>query len=226
MSKPLDTQYVDYKEAEKLLDAIEEQLKTRFKEIRDEKYNPNTKGYDYEEILQKFCNDYLGGGFDFQIRVGMMDSELKVNTIFGSKENEFDIVATYKNAVPKLVHHRLVPYDSVAFVIEVKQTLTLPNLEKDLGKLEKLSKLPVSNNRCGLYTDKRIFKGYRINRPLRILFYFEAEAKEDEVFKLLEGSLAKSWDLCIILKKRDCVSKLNVALCTNTVERSSFCARS
>jgi hypothetical protein len=193
--------YIDSKEAEKLLDAIEEQLKTSFEKIRNEKYNPNTKGYDYEKTLQEFCNDYLNGGFDFQIRVGVLDSELQANTIFDPKENEFDIVATYKNAVPKLVHHHLVPYDSVAFVTEVKQTLTLPNIEKDLAKLEKLSKLPISNNRGGLYADRRIFQGYRINRPLRILFYYEAKAKPDKVYKLLEGSFAKSWDLCIVLKE-------------------------
>jgi len=201
MSKPSDRyKYLEPKEAEKLLDAIEEQLKTRFQEIRHKVYNPNTKGYDYEEILKQFLEDYLGGAFDFLIRVGILDAELKANSIFKPKENEFDLIATYKNAIPKLVYHRLVPYDSVAFIIEVKQTLKLPELKKDLLKFDKLNKLQVADNRTGIYASSGVFTSFKVKRPLRFLFYYEAEAKVEKIFQILEGEYGKSWDVCVVLK--------------------------
>jgi hypothetical protein len=203
MSNPSDKyQYIEPKEeAESLLASIEEQLKTRFQEIRDEKYNPNTKGYDYEKILQSFFKNYLGGAFDFLIRVGVLDIELKIKSVLKSVENEFDVVAIYKDAVPKLVHHRLVPYDSVAFITEAKQTLTLPKLEEDLQKFEKLRTLQVADNRRRTFADKRVITVPRIHRPLRFLFYYEAEADMEKVRQLLECEHKDAWDICVVLKR-------------------------
>lgn len=194
-------QLIEPKEAEKLLDAIETQLENRFCEIYEEKYNPNTKGYDYEEILAKFFEEYLGGAFDFLIRVGLLDMELKVNSVLTPKENEFDVIAIYTNAIPKVVHHRLVPYDSVAFIIEAKQTLTLPNLKADLLKFDKISKLKVANNRPNIIATSRVFAPFKIKKPLRFLFYYEGEIKDEKLIETLEGEHRKAWDICVILKK-------------------------
>lgn len=194
-------QYIDSKEAKQYLEVIEVQLKNKFKEIRSQKYCPNTKGYDYEDVLKTFFEFYLSGGFEFFTRVGILDNQLKVNKILKPIENEFDVVAIYKKSVPRIVMHRSVPYDSVAFITEVKQTLTLQTLKDDLAKLDKLSKLPNPNNRVGMCSNYRVFSGFELGRPMRILFYYELKAKIEKVFDLLEGVYAKSWDICIILSE-------------------------
>ncbi len=91
------------------------QLLTRFDQLRNERYNPNTEGYDFEEIVKQFYEDYLGGAFDVKMRMGILDSELKALSVLKSEENEFDVLGIYRNAVPKLVHRRLVPYDKSRF---------------------------------------------------------------------------------------------------------------
>jgi hypothetical protein len=178
---------------------IDKQLRNRFQEIYDRKYNPNTKGFDYEKILGEFLQGYLGGAFNFQLRVGIIDNEMKVNSVFKKTENEFDIVATYKNATPKIVYQRLIPYDSVAFIIEAKQTLKLDkkHLINDLEKFDKLNNLIVATHRVsGQYP--AVSNPFKLNRPLRILFYYEQKADVNKFFNILV-QFRKAWDLCIIL---------------------------
>ena len=194
MSKNLPD--IPLEEAKEILDAIEKQLKNRFQEIFDEKYNQNTKGFDYEQLLGEFLQEYLGGAFNFLIRVGVIDNELMVNSVLEKTQNEFDIVAIYKQATPKLVHHRLIPYDSVAFIIEAKQTLSISKLEKDLKKFDKLRKLQVFCNRVR----NNYPTSFQIGRPLRVLFYFEKHINIKKFCaKLTEFN--KAWDICIILKE-------------------------
>lgn len=201
-NKPPD---IPIDKAVRILDAIERQLENRFQEIYDEKYNPNTKGFDYERILGKFLNGYLGGAFNFPIRVGIMDNELRVNSVLKETENEFDIVATYKDAAPRLVHNRLIPYDSIAFVIEAKQTLKLSEKEdegilRDLGKFDKLNKLQVVDYRIS--GNPAVSNPYRIRRPLRILFCYEKEADNEKLREILETRFREAWDICIIQKEK------------------------
>ena len=59
-----------FDESKEILDAIEKQLRNRFQEIFDEKYNQNTKGFDYEQLIGEFLQEYLDGAFDFLIRLG------------------------------------------------------------------------------------------------------------------------------------------------------------
>lgn len=196
--------YIPQKEAKRLLGAIEKQLNNRFDEIRSEKYNPNTKGFDYEIVLKDFLNSYLNGGFDFFVRVGILNVDLKVKSVLKLNQNEFDVVAVYKNAIPKLVYQRLVPYDSVAFVAEAKQTLTLTALKKDLEKFRKLAELKTDRHRFHLFPQihDREGKYPYLERPLRMLFYYEAKANGEKVHQLLCGELGKFWDICVILKKK------------------------
>lgn len=204
--------HVSEKEAKRLLGAIEKQLSNRFDEIRSEKYNPNTKGFDYEIVLKDFFNSYLNGGFDFLIRVGVLDVDLKVKSVLKAKQNEFDVVAIYKNAIPKLVYQRLVPYDSVAFIAEAKQTLTLTTLKADLQKFSKLEELKVDSYRLHLLPRIHAvgMEHPFLERPLRMLFYYEAKAKGEKVHQLLCGELGRFWDICVIFKK-------NVVLLNSTL---------
>ena len=111
------------------------------------------------------------------------------------QRNEFDVVATYNNALPKALFEfrkrQFMPYDATAFIIEVKQTLNKPNLNKDLEKLRKLSMLSIGEN---VYIPS-IKTPFTIGRPARILFYYEKRMNE----KLLWDTLAKSKDWCDFL---------------------------
>lgn len=195
--------HIPEREAKRLLGAIEQQLNNRFNEIRSEKYNPNTKGFDYEIVLKDFLNSYLNGGFNFFVRVGILDVGLKVKSVLKAKQNEFDVVAVYKNAIPKLVYQRLVPYDSVAFIAEAKQTLTLTSLKKDLERFRKVAELKTGRYRFHLLPQIHDREGKYpfLERPLRMLFYYEAKAKGEKVHELLCGELGQFWDICVILKK-------------------------
>jgi hypothetical protein len=218
MSKPWEEwEYVPKEQAVEVLKRIEEQLTTKFGELRDEKYNPNTKGYDYEEIVRQFYEDYVGGGFEVLIRMGILDVELKALSVLKPTENEFDIVGLYKNAVPKLVHRRLVPYDSVAFIIEVKQTLTTTSLEEDLSKFAKLKDLKVNKER---FNFSCWFPQNTIKRPIRVLFYYEKQADIEKVWQLLESFDA--WDLCVILKENVVYTNSTIPFVEKSFRGSKF----
>jgi len=119
-------------EVKKILDNIDFTLRNRFNEIRRQHFNPNTKGYEYEKIVAKFFEEYLGGVLDFHVRAALIDSDLKAFEVFSYGENEFDVIATYKSASPRIVLKvgdvKYIPFDSVALLIEVKQTLNKNNL--------------------------------------------------------------------------------------------------
>jgi hypothetical protein len=211
-------QLVKPEEAKRLLSAIEKQLAHRFQEIRDEKYNPNTKGYDYEEILKKFFENYLGGAFDFYIRLGVLDVELKINSMLEPRKNEFDVIAVYKNAVPKVIHLRFIPYDSVAFITEAAQTLTLQKLKADLKKLERLNCLQIGRrNIC--HSSRTLM--FPINRPLRMLFYYESKANADAVEQLLLHERKGVWDILVIMNSHFVIYNTTLPLVTKVWKYSS-----
>lgn len=184
-------------EAIKLLEAIDETLRNRFNELREKHFNPNTKGYEYEMALKEFLESYLSGLFDFHVRVPLIDFELEAPSIFSSGENEFDVVSTYKTALPKIIFKAgetpYIPLDSVAFVVEVKQTLTSSVLQHDLEKMEKLNKLKTSN-RFGV----TISGAYAVEKPLKILFYYESEMPVTKAVEML-NSHTNAWDFMLIL---------------------------
>jgi|YelNatPaOPRAMG01_1025707.scaffolds.fasta_scaffold52470_2 hypothetical protein len=185
-------------EAIRLLVGIDEGLKGRFNELRNKHFNPNTKGYEYEKILKEFLESYLSGLYDFHVRTPLIDAELEALSIFTSAENEFDVVSTYKTAIPRIVlkinDTSFIPYDAVAFIVEVKQTLTKAALENDLKKLDKLSKLKTSESRFGAF----VYGDYVIQRPLRILFYYESEIADITTLNLL-SNYGCAWDLMAVL---------------------------
>jgi hypothetical protein len=183
-------------EALKLLEAVESELRDKFNQLRNLHYNPNTKGYSYEKALKDFLELYLGGIYDFHVRVPIVDFQLETFSVFSSGENEFDVVSTYKTAIPRIVFKAqetaFVPYDAVAFLLEVKQTLNKETLEKDLQKLDKLNKLRLGN-RFGV----TIGGNYNIQRPLKALFYYESEISDKTMLATL-NKYGNAWDLTIV----------------------------
>ena len=182
-----------------ILESIETELKQQFEKIRKLNCNQNTKGYSYEKILEQFYDRYLGGFFSFHTRVPIIDANLEYETIFESGQNEFDVVATYKNALPRIIFEvqgtSFIPFDATAFITEVKQTLNKNSLEKDLAKMDKLAKIAL-----GVYVHlPRIQTQYSIARPIRILFYYQKEIDERLIWEYLE----KFKDACDFLVMLD-----------------------
>jgi hypothetical protein len=218
-------EYVTQEQAHRLLGKIERQLNNKFSELREENYCPNTKGYDYEKALRDFFDSYLGGAFDFEVRYGVLDVELRVKSALKSTENEFDVVAVFKNAVPRLVFKRLVPYDSVAFITETKQTLTILFLKADLRKFSKLEKLKVDEYRGRLLNTR--FNPFMkndilIRRPLRFLFYYERKADYGKIFQTLRGPHGQFWDVCVILKDERVFLNSSLPIIQATSKGASF----
>lgn len=179
-----------------LLDGVDKNLRNRFDTIREVHYNPNTKGGNYEKILAQYLREYLDTLVDFHIRSAILDATLEVLNIFPKGGNEFDVVATYKTATPKIVlktgDMSYIPYDAVAFFIEVKQTLSKSKLEDDLKKYKKLLELQLSNrfrSKLGPVT--------RIDYPMKILFYYENEISKGTLEKILVEN-NDFWDILII----------------------------
>jgi hypothetical protein len=186
------------KQATDMLTEMEQDLKNNFNTIKTKHYNQNTKGYDYENVLKDFLEAYLGGIYDFHSRVPLIDAELQALSVFRQGKNEFDVVGTFKTAMPRIIFKTrktsFIPYDAVAFIAEVKQTLTKNTLEDDLKKLSKLSSLKIGDR-----WQVSVRGQYCIERPLRILFYYEARIAGRTMRTLLEYR-QDAWDLLLILK--------------------------
>jgi hypothetical protein len=190
--------YLDKEKAVAYLEKMENETRSVFDRIRQENYNDNTKGYDYENTLKEFYSLYLCSGFDFFVRRPILDINLRVESVL-KRKNEFDILATYKSAIPRLIYKikdtNYIPYDSVAFITEVKQTLTKPNLKKDLEKFHKLDKLELGQR------FKYMSFPFLRQRPERILFYYERRANPSTILDLLsQKDFVESWDIVTILK--------------------------
>jgi hypothetical protein len=185
----------DQSDPARILKGIDASLRNKFEEIRKQSFNQNTKGYEYEKAVSNFLSDYLSSLFDFHTRVAVIDKDLKVFNMFKTGENDFDVVATFRNACPKIVlktgDMEFIPFDAAAFFIEVKQTLTKESLEKDLSKLEKLNAFDCSK-RFGV-----TFSGqFSVNRPIKTLFYYETGIAEETLAQILVGR-PNSWDLLL-----------------------------
>jgi len=181
----------DKEKARAIVQSIEGRLRDEFASIREVIINPNVKGQAYELKVNEFFESYFGGRYDFHVRCSLLDSKLKAFTILSPAENEFDVVAVHKTALPRIVldmgASAFIPYDAVAFIISIKQTLSLPALERDLDKYQKVSQLPFSELGPAL-TGK-----YTIERPMRVLLYYEGGLSNSIVDKLSE--MRQVWDI-------------------------------
>jgi hypothetical protein len=134
---------------------------------------------------------------DFHVRAALIDRDLKILELLKPSENEFDVVATFKNACPRLVLKTegatYVPLDAVAHVVEVKQTLEMPGLKSDLDKLNVLDKVAAQ------FSFGSFFHGdWTVMRPLKILFYYEAAIDTGSMIALL--SQRSGWDMLAVFR--------------------------
>jgi hypothetical protein len=224
-------------EANKILVDIDKTLRNEFDLILNQSINPNTKGYEYEKAVAKFLQQYLDGIVCFNTRARILDNSLNAVNTFARMENEFDVVASFSAAYPRIVMKTgdtiTLPYDGVAAIIEVKQTLTKTSLEKDLKKLRKLDdlayngpylrrrerflRLPGKSERT-----KNVLLTLCQMRPVRTLFYIDSKIDGNSLVNLLKKN-EETWDMLIIYSQDRLIGSpsfpYNIAL--ETYERST-----
>jgi hypothetical protein len=187
-------------EKTRILNGIDKGLRCDFDKISEQHFNPNTKGHEYEKAWANFLEGYFSGLFDFHVRSALLDRDMKALEAFAPAKNEFDVIATFKNACPRIVLEvgdtEFIPYDAVAFITEVKQTLTVTGLKEDLEKLNKLNSFDCSQRFGGI----TFTSSSSIERPLKTLFYLDATIAEDTLHATLLSNVA-SWDLLLVLSK-------------------------
>jgi hypothetical protein len=114
-------------------------------------------------------------------------------------KNELDVVGTFNNSYPKIVmkvgeQENYIPYDGVAFMVEIKTTINKDTLTSDLEKFEIINHLPLSQDRLG----GAIAGGdYTTEKPIRILLYFESQIDNNIMHSLLQEQYS-AWDIVFI----------------------------
>lgn len=173
-----------------LLDGVDENLRNNFAHTRGLYYNQNTKGGNYEKILAEYFEKYLDNLVDFHTRSAILVAQLDALTLFSHGKNEFDVVATFKTASPRIILESrdisYIPLDAVAFIIEVKQTLDKTKLENDIQKMKILKELRLSNR-----------FGRTLIYPMKIFFYYEKKIAKETLEKILVEN-SDFWDIVII----------------------------
>lgn len=199
---------------EALLEGLREKLRSEWQQHRRQSFNNNTKGAAYETALQSFLQEYFDGVYDIHTRTAVVDSELACLDVMNAGESELDIVAAFRQAVPGLIFNsgqmKWVPYESVAFICEVKSKLTKPALEDDLSKLEKVSELPISSNRFDQFagrssmtvndTDDTIIRDLSVEYPLRCLVYDEQEISPGTFLNTIQDN-REHWDIILLVEE-------------------------
>jgi len=190
-----------------IIEKVENDLINKLGEAMEISSPPNIKGESYEDSISNFFETYLGSIYDFHTRVSIIDFLGLCFEKFKPTENEFDIVATYKTAVPKILleHERqkFIPYDSVAFIIQVKQDLDKGKLKSDLEKFRKLRSLPLYPGRVPASVEypADLHAGGRNELPLSILFYIRKNISDRAMESLLR-EFKDYWDFLVVVEDK------------------------
>lgn len=192
-----------------LLDGLRQKLRSRWQEYRRQSYNQNTKGAAYEEALAKLLTDYVGGAYDIRTRTAVIDDELKCLDLFTPAQNEIDVVAVFPQSRPQIVFESegmtWVPYHGVAFVCEVKSSLTTTALRDDLEKTAKLQQIERDEG-FGV----TISGSANVDHQLKCLVYDKASSVSDEtLIEILEDNL-NAWDLVLLVEDDEIIANPNL----------------
>lgn len=199
---------------EAIIQGFRTNLHSQWEQHRDHAFNANTKGAAYESALKEFLDEYFAPIYNIRTRTAVIDRELQCFDLLNPGESELDVVSVFKQAVPGIIMEAgemgWVPYDSVAFVCEVKSKLTAPALEKDLEKFAKLSELGRQNRftsgqtgqtQMYLVDDENRESSMKttVNHQLKCLVYDE---KSIDPETLLNTAMVapEIWDLILIVE--------------------------
>jgi len=192
---------------ERIIEEVENELMGELRRIMELQSPPTVKGESYEDSIKEFFEKYLGSIYDFHTRISIIDFLGFCFEEFKPIENEFDIVATYKTAVPRIIlehkKQKYIPYDSVAFIIQVKQDLDKGKLKSDLEKLKKIRSLPLYPDRipASVIYPNSLFVGGPSVPPLNILFYLRRSISDEAIESLLK-EFKDCWDFLVIVEDR------------------------
>ncbi|MGB9952173.1 DUF6602 domain-containing protein [Haloarcula marismortui] len=185
-----------------LLGDFSEELQHNWERISKRKHNPSRKGDAFENTLKGFLESYFTSAFDIRIGCSVVDSELRCFNEFDYRQNEFDVVSSFRTAVPNIVFSEdnmyWVPYDGVAFICEVKSKLTKDKLEGDLSKLDILRK--IRGNPSDRFPDNISGTNMMVPHQLHCLIYDKNEINQQTQKELLY-EYPNSWDLLLIVNE-------------------------
>lgn len=203
-----------------LLDGLRDRLRSRWEEYRRQSYNPNTKGAAYEKALANFLRDYVGGAYNIQTRTAVIDDELECFDLFTPAQNEIDVVAVFPQSRPQIVFESegmtWVPYHGVAFICEVKSTLSTTALRDDLEKTAKLQQIERENG-FGV----TIGGSTNVDHQLKCLVYDNSSSVSDEtLIEILEDNL-NAWDLLLMVEDDEIIANPNLPF-TDTLNNALY----
>lgn len=178
-----------------------EELQHNWSRIRKKNYNSSKKGDEFEKTLKEYLASYFSSAYEFRRGRALLDSELRCLKEYTGKENEFDVVASFRTAIPNVVFEEgdmeWVPYDGVAFLCEVKSGLSKSALKSDLEKLETLVDLRGDpSDRFGV----RASGGLGVAHQLHCLVYDENRINQSTRDELLD-KYPDAWDLMLIVEE-------------------------
>lgn len=199
-----------------LLEGVNEKLRNQWQQHRRQAFNPNTKGAAYETTLKNFLLEYFKGVYHIRTRAAVIDRHLDCFEVFNAGENEFDVVGSFRQAIPELVFEsgemKWVTFEGIAFVCEVKSELNNTSLESDLEKLAKLKTLEYDNpkdrfpNQYGgtrMYIksdgpEKKAAVKTTVEHQLKCLVYDNASISETDLRERIQTD-PEIWDLLLVV---------------------------
>lgn len=203
-----------YKESVKLLESIDRELRSEFDRIKPTSAHSAIKGAEYQESVRDFLEKYLGGRLEFHTNARLVDSELQAFEKMSTKENDFDVVGIFRNAIPKVLikgkQITTIPFDAVALVVEVKQTLDASSLRDGLKKLQTLNYMKPSKDRFLSIVSR--FEYTFDERPLRWLFAFERSLKSETMDKVLREFPKDTVDFITILENNEIIGRTTLPI--------------
>jgi len=221
--------------AERIIEKVENELMNELREVMELPSSPNVKGEMYEVKISSFFEKYLGSIYDFHTRVSIIDFLGFCFEVFKPIENEFDIVATYKTAVPRIIlkhegevnekksEFKYIPYDSVAFIIQVKQDLDKGKLKSDLEKLKKIRSLPLCPGRipASVTYPNTLYIGGPSVSPLNILFYLRGSISNEAIESLLK-EFKDCWDFLVIVEDKILLINYRIVTTLNKLAKENL----
>lgn len=189
-------------EIEILFEGIQRQLNQDWSKFRDQYHNPSNKGASYEQALGNLFEKYFRGVYEIQTEAVIVDHELDVFEVFDTTrgENEIDVIGLFESARPRILFEveelTYVPLKGAAFLCEVKSEIDASRLEKDLQKLEKVTRLiDFEDKRWGM----SMTGSYSTSHQIRCLVYDENSISEDTLTNLVI-EYGDAWDLLLIVE--------------------------